>query len=206
MFEPGGDGFGGELHLPSVISRQLRREGVFLGGGFRIAPGHEVAQRLVCQLGQAGKFPLVDLAGPDPAAYRLFRNAEISRHGRLGQAGLLIDRGLDAAAHFGIVKHCLIVEHPFGRCNKASLDLQVKRCFSIAMDAIADAISKVEGGQAALARHLGVTPQAVNQWVTKTRPVPARLVLAIESLTGVSRHVLRPDVFGDAPAPSDRVA
>lgn len=30
------------------------------------------------------------------------------------------------------------------------------------------------------------------------RPIPARHVLAIEAATGVSRHVLRPDVFGSS--------
>lgn len=57
------------------------------------------------------------------------------------------------------------------------------------------AIAKV-GGQKALATALGrVTPQAVNQWVRDGRP-PAKRVLAIEAATGVSRHLLRPDIFG----------
>lgn len=68
------------------------------------------------------------------------------------------------------------------------------------MDAITDAVSKVPGGQAALARQLGVSPQAVNQWVAGTRPVPPKHALKIEGLTGVSRHLLRPDVFGPPPA------
>ncbi|MGE8252674.1 MAG: transcriptional regulator [Stenotrophomonas sepilia] len=66
------------------------------------------------------------------------------------------------------------------------------------MSAIATAVQKHGFGQAGLARLLGVTPQAVNQWVTGNRPVPSRHVLAIESATGVSRHSLRPDVFGSA--------
>jgi DNA-binding transcriptional regulator YdaS (Cro superfamily) len=66
------------------------------------------------------------------------------------------------------------------------------------MDPISLAISRVPGGQKALATHLSVSPQAVNQWVKRSRPVPPRLALAIESLTGVSRHELRPDVFGPA--------
>lgn len=68
------------------------------------------------------------------------------------------------------------------------------------MNAISLAVQKLEGGQAALARELKITPQAVNQWVTGRRPVPARLALRIEELTGVTRHDLRPDIFGDAPA------
>ena len=71
------------------------------------------------------------------------------------------------------------------------------------MDAITDAVSKVPGGQAALARQLGVSPQAVNQWVSGSRPVPPKHALKIESLTGVSRHALRPDVFGPPPANDD---
>lgn len=66
------------------------------------------------------------------------------------------------------------------------------------MNAIATAVQKHGSGQAGLARLLGVTPQAVNQWVSGNRPVPSRHVLAIESATGVSRHLLRPDVFGNA--------
>ena len=68
------------------------------------------------------------------------------------------------------------------------------------MSAITIAIEKHGAGQAGIARLLGVTPQAVNQWVTSNRPVPARHVLTIERATGVSRHALRPDVFGDTPA------
>lgn len=66
------------------------------------------------------------------------------------------------------------------------------------MNAIATAVQKYGAGQAGLARLLGVTPQAVNQWVSGNRPVPSRHVLAIESATGISRHLLRPDVFGGA--------
>ncbi|WP_080951700.1 transcriptional regulator [Xanthomonas citri] len=75
------------------------------------------------------------------------------------------------------------------------------------MNAIAIAIENYGAGQAGIARLLGVTPQAVNQWVTSSRSVPPRHVLAIETATGVSRHDLRPDVFGPAPAnPAGEVA
>lgn len=71
------------------------------------------------------------------------------------------------------------------------------------MSAITAAIDVFQGRQADLARKLGVTPQAVNQWVKGRRPVPVRLALAIERETGVSRHRLRPDVFGTEPNEAD---
>lgn len=92
-----------------------------------------------------------------------------------------------------------MVAQKVAHCNKATLDIKLKHCFTRPMTAITDAIEKTEGGQAALARAIGVSPQAVSQWVTKRRPVPPRLAIAIEAATGVSRHDLRPDVFGPAP-------
>ncbi len=47
------------------------------------------------------------------------------------------------------------------------------------------------GGQAAFARALGVTPQAVSQW----DEVPPLRVLATERVSGVSRSELRPDLY-----------
>ena len=61
-------------------------------------------------------------------------------------------------------------------------------------NALQAAIERV-GSQVALAAACKVTPQAVNQWVGKGKP-PADKVLAIEAATGVSRHDLRPDIFG----------
>jgi DNA-binding transcriptional regulator YdaS (Cro superfamily) len=64
------------------------------------------------------------------------------------------------------------------------------------------------GGQVALARVVGVRPQAVSQWVTGSRPVPAKRCLASEEATGrqVTRYDLRPDVFGAAPTTDLREA
>lgn len=42
---------------------------------------------------------------------------------------------------------------------------------------------------------LGVTAQAVIQW----RRVPVERCLALEHAFGVSRHVLRPDIYGPLP-------
>ncbi len=52
------------------------------------------------------------------------------------------------------------------------------------------------GGQAALARKLGVRPPTVNQWVKDGRPVPAERCPAIERATNgaVRCEDLRPDV------------
>jgi len=50
------------------------------------------------------------------------------------------------------------------------------------------------GGVNALASAVGVSYQAVQQWV-KARRVPAERVLDIERATGVTRHSLRPDLY-----------
>jgi len=67
------------------------------------------------------------------------------------------------------------------------------------MKAITRACNQV-GGQSALARLLGCTPQAV-QRMNACGVVPATRVLVIEALTGVSRYELRPDIFGERPQP-----
>ena len=51
------------------------------------------------------------------------------------------------------------------------------------------------GGVVALSRELGIKHTALYSW---TR-VPAERVLDIERITGVSRHALRPDIFGPEP-------
>lgn len=55
-----------------------------------------------------------------------------------------------------------------------------------------------EGSQAAFARALDAPKALVWQWVSGRRPVSPKFARAIESKYGVSRHVLRPDVFGPA--------
>lgn len=50
------------------------------------------------------------------------------------------------------------------------------------------------GRRTELAVALGITPGAVSQWSS----VPPERVLEIERLTGISRHQLRPDIFGEA--------
>jgi len=50
------------------------------------------------------------------------------------------------------------------------------------------------------AQHIGVTLPMWSRWETANRDVPAVRVLDIEAKTGVSRHELRPDVFGASPS------
>ena len=56
------------------------------------------------------------------------------------------------------------------------------------------------GGSSAVAVALNIRPQAVSQW----GKAPAARVIDLERISGISRHVLRPDVFG--PAPADEAA
>jgi TorA maturation chaperone TorD len=51
---------------------------------------------------------------------------------------------------------------------------------------------RAAGGVSELARQLGISQPSVSNW---TR-IPAERVVAIESLTNVPRHVLRPDLYG----------
>lgn len=60
------------------------------------------------------------------------------------------------------------------------------------------------GSQLALACLLGIKAPSVSGWYDRKR-VPAERCIAIEKATGVSRHELRPDVFGPG-AVSDSLA
>lgn len=55
---------------------------------------------------------------------------------------------------------------------------------------------KIVGSQARLAKLIGVSPSAVNQWISGVRPVPAERCPAIERATNgdVRCEDLRPDV------------
>ncbi|BDB47333.1 TPA: transcriptional regulator [Escherichia coli] len=57
--------------------------------------------------------------------------------------------------------------------------------------------------QNAIARNLGVTPQAVNQWFSKST-IPARFVLRVCEVVAwkVTPHGLRPDLY---PHPEDGI-
>lgn len=69
------------------------------------------------------------------------------------------------------------------------------------MTAIDQAIEAV-GGPSSLAAKLGVKVNVVTNWRMRGR-APAEYVLPIEAASGVSRHELRPDVFGPPPANDD---
>lgn len=60
---------------------------------------------------------------------------------------------------------------------------------------LAELLSK-RGEATRIGRELGITHSAVQQWLRKG--VPAERVLDVERITGISRHELRPDVFGPA--------
>ncbi len=61
-------------------------------------------------------------------------------------------------------------------------------------NALKTAIEKA-GGATKLAKAIGgITSQAISQWEV----CPVGRVLAVEAATGVSRHELRPDIFGEA--------
>jgi DNA-binding transcriptional regulator YdaS (Cro superfamily) len=48
------------------------------------------------------------------------------------------------------------------------------------------------GGISCLARAIGIDRRRVFEW----KQVPAKRVLDVENATGISRHILRPDIFG----------
>lgn len=52
------------------------------------------------------------------------------------------------------------------------------------------------GRRKALAQSLGIWPSNISMW----ERVPSERVLEIERLTGISRHALRPDIYGPAPS------
>lgn len=64
---------------------------------------------------------------------------------------------------------------------------------------IAHALKERGLRQQDLANELGVDKSRVSRWVSNADPIPPQHVLRVEKLTGVSRHDLRPDVFGEAP-------
>ena len=57
------------------------------------------------------------------------------------------------------------------------------------------------GSQSALARVCGVSQTAVWKWIQSGKRLPAELCLVVERETGVSKHLLRPDIYPFEPTP-----
>lgn len=51
------------------------------------------------------------------------------------------------------------------------------------------------GSASQMARDLGVSQPTVWRWINQSKQLPAEYVLTAERLYGVSRHVLRPDIY-----------
>lgn len=63
--------------------------------------------------------------------------------------------------------------------------------------ALQRAIEKAGGTQVSLAKALNVKQQTVAWWLSEgSKGVAPEYCIRIETITGVSRHDLRPDVFG----------
>src|SRR6266704_29953 len=58
-----------------------------------------------------------------------------------------------------------------------------------------DEAIRVAGGVGALARKIGIAQPSVSNWLR----VPAERVLSVEAATGVSRAILRPDLYAEHP-------
>lgn len=54
---------------------------------------------------------------------------------------------------------------------------------------------KAAGNQTKLARAIKKTPQLISYWNNKVGRVPAEYVPEVAEVTGVPRHVLRPDLY-----------
>lgn len=61
-------------------------------------------------------------------------------------------------------------------------------------EALENAVSAA-GSQAALGKICDVSQTAVWKWVQSSKRVPAEYVLRIEAALGISRHLLRPDIY-----------
>jgi len=64
-----------------------------------------------------------------------------------------------------------------------------------------DVAIRVAGGVGALARKIGISQPSVSNWAR----IPAERVLSVEAATGVSRAVLRPDLYAEQAGEVDEV-
>jgi DNA-binding transcriptional regulator YdaS (Cro superfamily) len=63
---------------------------------------------------------------------------------------------------------------------------------------LADAVRKI-GSQSAFARLVGKSQTSVYGLLRDGKPLWAETVLTVEAATGISKHRLRPDIYGVAP-------
>lgn len=61
----------------------------------------------------------------------------------------------------------------------------------------------IAGSQTKLAEICGVGQPAVSKWFQSAKRLPHNYVLAVEGKTGVSRHLLRPDIYPPSVAATD---
>jgi len=70
-------------------------------------------------------------------------------------------------------------------------------------EALQEAVDAL-GGQSALARLCERSQPTVWKWLQSSKRLPAEHVLAVEAASGISRHLLRPDIYpadlGPSPA------
>lgn len=66
---------------------------------------------------------------------------------------------------------------------------------------LSEALKRMGLRQSDLAERCGVSEPTVSRWV-RGGSIPAERVLTVEKITGVPRHVLRPDVY-PAPVPTE---
>lgn len=59
---------------------------------------------------------------------------------------------------------------------------------------LAEAV-RAAGSQSAFARLLGRNQSTVFDWLRFSKPLPAEHVLTVERELGISRHLLRPDLY-----------
>jgi hypothetical protein len=114
------------------------------------------------------------------------RNAEQRLHQKFSEHRLNGEwfRGEPIRAYLSAVD----LQQPKRRAYSA---LALKRSRSSRLKAVLTAL----GGVGQAARILGTTKQAVSQW----DEVPPRRVLQVEKITGLSRHQIRPDIYGKQP-------
>jgi DNA-binding transcriptional regulator YdaS (Cro superfamily) len=84
-----------------------------------------------------------------------------------------------------------------GTTGMAAAQTTAKTTAASGMGALRQAIRHHLKSQVAVARAVGVTPQAVSDVLRRNKRVPAEWCLGIERATGgaITRHALRPDLY-----------